>query len=293
MSNKIDFFKNLEPYSNCKDHTVSGEDFKVMINKEFEMLVTQPVPENLSNYYQSEDYISHTDSKKTLFDKIYQAVKNITLRRKLRLINESLRIQNSDTRPEKNLLDIGAGTGGFLKICKSNSWNTFGIEPDEGARASAKKKGIILEKDLSNFKNQTFEIITLWHVLEHVENLPEFISNLNNMLSDFGRLIIAVPNFRSEDAKYYKEFWAAFDVPRHLWHFSQQSIHRLFLKEEMFVEKTIPMKFDSYYVSLLSEKYKNGKTNFMSAFYRGFISNWRARTSSEYSSLIYVIKKQE
>jgi len=116
MSNKIDFFKNFEPYSNCKDHTVSGEHFKVMINKEFEMLVTQPVPKNLSNYYQSEDYISHTDSKKTLFDKIYQAVKNITLRRKLRLINESLRIQNSDTRPEKNLLDVGAGTGDFLKI---------------------------------------------------------------------------------------------------------------------------------------------------------------------------------
>ena len=113
------------------------------------------------------------------------------------------------------------------------------------------------------------------------------------MLSDFGRLIIAVPNFKSEDAKYYKEFWAAFDVPRHLWHFSQQSIHTLFLTERMLVEKTIPMKYDSYYVSLLSEKYKNGKTNFMSAFYRGFISNWRARTSSEYSSLIYVIKKQE
>ncbi|MDA8956982.1 class I SAM-dependent methyltransferase [bacterium] len=292
MSNKIDFFKNLEPYSNCKDHTVSGEHFKVMINKEFEMLVTQPVPKNLSNYYQSEDYISHTDSKKTLFDKIYQAVKNITLRRKLRLINESLRIQNSDTRPEKNLLDVGAGTGDFLKICKNNSWNTFGIEPDEGARASAKNKGIVLQEDLSNFKNQTFEIITLWHVLEHVENLSEYISNLKKLLSNHGRLIIATPNFKSDDANYYKEFWAAFDVPRHLWHFSQDSIRQLFLSENMVIEKTIPMKFDSYYVSLLSEKYKKGRMNIVNALYRGFVSNCKAMTSSEYSSLIYVIKKR-
>ena len=293
MSNKTDYFKKLKPYLNCKDHTVSGEYFGIMFNKEFEMLVTQPVPKNLSDYYKSEDYISHTDSKKRLLDKVYQAVKKITLRRKLILINECLRVQNSFSRPEKNVLDLGAGTGDFLKICKSNSWNTFGIEPDERARANAANKGIVLQEDLSSFKNQKFEIITLWHVLEHVENLSEYILNVKNMLSDYGRLIVAVPNFKSDDANYYKEFWAAFDVPRHLWHFSQEAIHQLFLSENMLVEKTIPMKFDSYYVSLLSEKYKKGKTNVINALFRGFISNWRARTSSEYSSLIYVLKKQQ
>lgn len=293
MGQKIEFHKRLKPYLKCKDFTVSGESYELKFHPELEMLVTFPVPKNLSNYYKSEDYISHTDSKKTFFDKVYQAVKSITLKRKLRLINECLRLQNSPSRPEKNILDVGAGTGDFLKVCKNNSWRVFGTEPDNDARNIAAKKGIVLQEDLSKFSNQKFEIITLWHVLEHVENLSEYISNLNNMLSDFGRLIIAVPNFKSEDAKYYKEFWAAFDVPRHLWHFSQHSIHRLFLTEHMLVEKIIPMKFDSYYVSLLSEKYKNGKTNFMSAFYRGFISNWKARASSEYSSLIYVIKKQE
>jgi len=293
MSQKTDFFKNLKPYLNCKDHTVSGEEYSVMFNEEYKMLVTSPVPKNLFNYYKSKNYISHTDSKKTFFDKVYQVVKKITLKHKLRLINESLRTQNSMYRPEKNILDVGAGTGEFLKVCKNNSWKVFGTEPNNDARTIAVKKGIVLERDISKFSNQKFEIITLWHVLEHVENLSEYISNLNTMLSDCGRLIIAVPNFNSDDAKYYKEFWAAFDVPRHLWHFSQQSIHRLFLKENMLVEKTIPMKFDSYYVSLLSEKYKNGKSNFMSALYRGFVSNWKARASSEYSSLIYVIKKQE
>ena len=293
MSQKTDFFKNLKLYLNCKDHTVSGEDYCLMFNDDYKMLVTKPVPKNLSNYYKSKDYISHTDSKKTFLDKAYQAVKSISLKRKLRLINESLFVQKSLSKPEKNILDVGAGTGEFLKVCKNNSWNVFGTEPDNDARNIAIKKGIVLEKDISKFSNQKFEIITLWHVLEHVENLSEYISTLNMMLSDSGRLIIAVPNFKSEDAKYYKEFWAAFDVPRHLWHFSQNAIHQLFLSENMLVEKTIPMKFDSYYVSLLSEKHKNGKTNLMSAFYRGFISNWKARVSSEYSSLTYVLKKQQ
>ena len=135
-------------------------------------------------------------------------------------------------------------------------------------------------------------MITLWHVLEHVENLQEYISELENLLSENGRLIIAVPNYKSNDAKYYKEHWAAFDVPRHLWHFSQTSISKLFSEVQMIVEKTLPMKFDSYYVSLLSEKYKSGKMNPIKSFQRGFSSNLRAKDTNEYSSLIYVLRKR-
>ncbi len=284
MSKKIDFYQDLEPYLKCKDYTVSGEVYDVMLNQEFEMLVTNPVPKNLSDYYKSEDYISHTDSKKSLFDKVYQAVKNITLKRKLKLIN-------SFNTSSKNILDVGAGTGDFLKVCKNNSWNVFGIEPDSGARNIASNKQIILQDDLSKITNQKFDVITLWHVLEHVENLQEYISTLNNLLSDNGRLIIAVPNYKSDDAKYYKQFWAAFDVPRHLWHFSRTSISKLFSDVNMTVEKTLPMRFDAYYVSLLSEKYKSGKMHPIKSFFRGFISNWRARRTKEYSSLIYVLKK--
>jgi len=285
MDKKIDFYKNLQPFLDCKDYTVSGEIYQVKKNIEFDMLVTLPVPKNLGDYYKSEDYISHTDSKKSLLDKVYQSVKNITLKRKLKLINSF----NTST---KNILDVGAGTGDFLNVCKNNSWTVFGTEPDLGAREIAEKKGIILQKDLSKIKNQKFDVITLWHVLEHVENLQEYISTLNNLLSDDGRLIIAVPNYKSYDAKYYKEFWAAFDVPRHLWHFSQTSIAKLFSEVNIIVEKTLPMKFDSYYVSLLSEKYKTGKMNPIKSFYRGFLSNLKASSTKEYSSLIYVLKKQ-
>ena len=255
------------------------------------MLVTIPVPENLSSYYKSEDYISHTDSKKTVIDKIYQTVKNITLKRKLRLINECLLHQNSISRPEKNILDIGAGTGDFLKVCKVNLWNVFGIEPDMEARNIAAKKGVLLHKDVSHFTDKKFEIITLWHVLEHVENLEEYISTLEKLLSKNGTLIIAVPNYKSYDAKYYSKFWAAFDVPRHLWHFSETSISKLFAPVNLTVEKTLPMRFDAYYISLLSEKYKYGSMKPISALFRGFVSNIKAIKSKQYSSLIYVLKK--
>jgi len=168
----------------------------------------------------------------------------------------------------------------------------FGTEPDLGARTIAAKKGIILQEDLAKIEILKFDVITLWHVLEHVENLQEYIAELENLLSNNGRLIIAVPNYKSNDAKYYKEHWAAFDVPRHLWHFSQTSIAKLFADVDMIVEKTLPMKFDSYYVSLLSEKYKSGKMNPIKSFYKGFLSNFKAKATNEYSSLIYVIKNK-
>ena len=291
MIKKTAFYSNLEPYLKCKDYTVSGENYELMFNKDYEMLVTIPVPENLSSYYKSEDYISHTDSKKTVIDKIYQTVKNITLKRKLGLINECLLHQNSISRPEKNILDIGARTGDFLKVCKVNLWNVYGTEQDIEARNIAAKKGVLLHKDVSHFTDKKFEIITLWHVLEHVENLEEYISTLEKLLTKNGTLIIAVPNYKSYDANYYSKFWAAFDVPRHLWHFSETSISKLFAPVNLKVEKTLPMKFDAYYVSLLSEKYKCGSMKPISALYRGFVSNIKAIKSKQYSSLIYVLKK--
>ncbi|WP_369791957.1 class I SAM-dependent methyltransferase [Tenacibaculum sp. 47A_GOM-205m] len=285
MITEKEFYKNLKPFLNCIDYTVSEESYEVMKNEVYDMLVTSPVPSNLDKYYLSENYISHTDSKKSLFDKVYQLVKNHTLKKKLKLIN-------SFKTEEKTILDVGAGTGDFLKVCKTGGWKITGIEPSDKAREYAKSKNIVLYENLNQVENNQFDVITLWHVLEHIPNLVEYIKQLKKLLKPNGVLIIAVPNHKSFDAKHYKEFWAAYDVPRHLWHFSKTAISKLFSLVDMNVEKILPMKFDSYYVSLLSEKYKTKKSRPFNAFFIGLQSNLKAKRNGEYSSLIYIIKNR-
>ena len=275
-------------YLKVKDHSVSSEVFLLLVNNEFGYLETSPQPssEKLPKYYKSEDYISHTDTKRNLFEKVYHFIRGISLKRKLKLIN-------SFSSEDKKLLDVGCGTGDFLQIAQQNSWTVSGIEPNDDARQIANVKtndSVYNIEQLLEFPKQSFDVISLWHVLEHLPNLEERVSILISLLKENGRLIIAVPNYKSYVAYYYKNFWAAFDVPRHLWHFSKESISKLFFKENMKVVETHPMKFDSYYVSLLSEKYKSGWMNIFNAFRIGFMSNLKAKESGEYSSLIYVIK---
>lgn len=268
-----------------KDNSVSKESFELLYDENLDMLITSPQPDenNLGRYYESEDYISHTDGKRSIFEKAYHFIKNIALKNKLSLINDL-------QRSKGNLLDIGAGTGDFLLVAKNNGWNSVGIEPSEKAKAIAKTKGVELKSDLSEFEDTSFDIITMWHVLEHVPNLENQIKELKRLLKPNGSILIAVPNFKSFDANYYKEFWAAYDVPRHLWHFSKTAIQKLFAKEELELIKILPMKFDSFYVSLLSEKYKTGKMNYFKAFSIGMQSNLKAKKNFEYSSHIYVLK---
>ena len=270
------------------DHTVSNEKFDLILDEKLNMLITSPQPKEseLGKYYESQTYISHTDANKSLFDKVYQIVKNYTIKQKIKLIN-------SFSTEKKTILDIGCGTGDFLEACKKHGWAITGIEPNESARDLAVNKSEIaiqrsIEEVIEKTSNQ-FDIITMWHVLEHVPNLEAYIHSIKKLLKPNGYLIIAVPNFNSYDAKYYGKFWAAYDVPRHLWHFSQQSIKLLFKNFGLELIKTLPMKFDAYYVSLLSEKYKSGKSNLVKAFYQGFISNVKAKQNSEYSSLIYIL----
>lgn len=276
----------LTEFLSCKDYTVSKDSFTILRDNKNDFLITSPRPkdEDLGNFYESSAYISHTDAKKSLFDKIYQLVRNYTLNKKIKLIN-------SFGSEAKTILDIGAGTGDFLEYCKKDGWQVSGVEPSAKAREIAEQK--IDEKlytENTEFSKQQFDVITMWHVLEHVPNLNETIAQLKQALKPNGTLIVAVPNHKSFDAKYYGTFWAAYDVPRHLWHFSQIAIKNLFAKENMKVVKTLPMKFDAYYVSLLSEKYKTGKMNPVKAFFTGFKSNLKAKSTKEYSSLIYIIK---
>jgi predicted SAM-dependent methyltransferase len=168
-----------------------------------------------------------------------------------------------------------------------------GIEPDPDARAAAQRlHGIALktEQSLKEFNAASFSVITLWHVLEHLHDLNDNISSIKRLLKDSGKLIVAVPNHTSYDAQYYKEYWAAYDVPRHLYHFNPDSIGRLFEKHGFVLETTKPMKWDAYYVSMLSEKYKSGSTNYLNSFFRAFVSNARAH-HSRFSSQIYILSK--
>lgn len=277
--------KNLKNYLTVKDNSVSKETFELLYDENLDLLITSPQPSenDLGRYYESDDYISHTDGKRSIFEKAYHFIKNIALKNKLSLIND---LQKS----KGDLLDIGAGTGDFLLVAKQNGWKTMGIEPSEKAKTIAEKKGVELKSNLFDFADHSFDVITMWHVLEHVPNLENQIKELKRLVKPNGSIIIAVPNFKSFDAKYYKEFWAAYDVPRHLWHFSKSAIEKLFAQEDLKLQKILPMKFDSFYVSLLSEKYKTGKMNYLKAFSIGLKSNLKAKKNFEYSSHIYVLK---
>ncbi|GGW57234.1 methyltransferase family protein [Winogradskyella epiphytica] len=278
-------------YLRVKDYSISGEEFQLLYNNELDLLETFPQPEEnkLSEYYKSDDYISHTDTKRNLLEYVYHTVREISLKRKLKLIN-------SFKAESKTLLDIGCGTGDFLETALKNNWEITGIEPNESARKIANSKtnnSVFDTSELEKLQANSFDVITLWHVLEHLPHLENQVALLKRLLKPNGTLVIAVPNYKSYDAQYYKNFWAAYDVPRHLWHFSKTAIDKLFQVEKMSIVKTLPMKFDAYYVCLLSEKYKNGFMNPIKAFWVGWRSNMKAKRSKEYSSHIYVLKRAD
>lgn len=280
-------FSKDKSFIKVKDHSVSGEVFELFRDENLDLLMTlpQPNPEHLSRYYESDDYISHTDGKRSLFEKAYHFVKGIALKSKTDLIGK---LQKN----KGQLLDIGAGTGDFLVAAKANGWNVIGMEPSEKAKDIAAKKGITLIENTGKLQDNSFDVITMWHVLEHVYDPKIQIKELKRLLKPTGTIVIAVPNFNSYDAKYYGEFWAAYDVPRHLWHFSKTSIDKLFDAQGMKLEQILPMKFDSFYVSLLSEKYKTGKMNYIKAFFTGLKSNREGVKKGEFSSHIYIISNK-
>tara|TARA_R110002167_G_scaffold41560_4_gene126803 strand:+ start:2718 stop:3545 length:828 start_codon:yes stop_codon:yes gene_type:complete len=273
----------MKPYLTTKDHAVSGEKFELLYDEDLDMLLTRPQPEDLARYYQSDAYISHTDANRSLVDKGYQAVKRFSLGNKLGLVAKH-------AKGDKTLLDFGAGTGDFLIEARQRGWEIFGVEPNLGARQKALEKGVELLSEIPKGGPETYDVITLWHVLEHLPDLENQINRLVTKLSQQGTMFVAVPNFKSFDAKHYGAYWAAFDVPRHLWHFSKNAIEILFERQGLKVVAIKPMVFDSFYVSMLSEQYKHGKTKYGKAFFIGLLSNIKAWRSKEYSSHIFILQ---
>jgi 2-polyprenyl-3-methyl-5-hydroxy-6-metoxy-1,4-benzoquinol methylase len=273
----------MEHFLDTKDFLVSGERFALMRDPVADLLMTRPRPDDLDAYYQSEDYLSHNDTAKGILAMAYRAVKKINIDWKLRLIDEY-------AGEHKSLFDFGAGTGDLLQAAQEKGYRVAGVEPNAQARNRAGEKGISLYDALPADKK--FQIITLWHVLEHLPDPERELNKMKDLLHDNGTLFIAVPNFNSYDARYYGEFWAAYDVPRHLWHFSKKAMRLLLEKLDLEIVAIKPMRFDAYYISLLSEKYKTGSDRYFKAAYHGWKSNRKGNKNGEHSSLLFIIQKK-
>lgn len=266
------------------DFSVSKEVFELRFNESLQALETFPRPADIDKYYESDDYISHTDSNTGLVNKIYQSVKQYMLSKKVRLLFQY-------NRNLKTVLDVGAGTAAFVKLLQTVNVQAKGVEPSEIARKHAADKGVKLFEKIEQVSGEQFDAITMWHVLEHIPDPKEHLRTCYELLNKDGLLVIAVPNYKSFDAKYYGAFWAAYDVPRHLWHFNQVGMQQI-LRESGFEVRAIkPMIFDAFYIALLSEKYKNGRSSIFKAFWIGLRSNCKALGNKEYSSLIYMAQK--
>lgn len=279
-------FKN---YLVVTDNSVSKESFVIVECENCSFKFTNPRPdsESIGAYYESEEYVSHSNTKSGIINKAYHVVRSITTKQKVELINKCAPAKGT-------ILDYGCGTGNFLAACKNDGWDIRGIEPNKKAREIASNETEeLVAADLADLEGEKFEVITLWHVLEHIHTLNETMAQLVDMLQDDGTLIVAVPNADSHDAQLYKENWAAYDVPRHLYHFTQATMKRFLKKHKMKLEDVLPMKFDAYYVSMLSEKHKEGKTKVISSVLNGYKSNsYAEKNDNDYSSLIFVARKK-
>jgi len=276
----------------AKDYTVSKEDFSIWECVNCTVRFTQNIPDaaSIGPYYQSSAYVSHTDTKEGLVNQLYHIVRNFTLKTKRDLLQQQTGLQQG------HLLDIGAGTGAFAQTMKEAGWQITGLEPDGSARTIAKQKfGLLLQmpNKLYTLPQAQFDAITMWHVLEHVHDLHSYLEQFNVVLKPQGKIFIAVPNYTSGDASSYKKHWAAYDVPRHLYHFSPKSIDILAASKGFTVKAYKPMWFDSFYVSMLSEQCKNGSGNLVMAFLNGLLSNLQALFNvKKCSSVIYVLSKK-
>ena len=274
----------------AKDYTVSGQTFEVWSCKNCEARFTQEVPseETIGAFYESEEYISHSNTSKGLVNTLYQQVRNITLDQKRKLI------LSVSGKSQGSILDIGCGTGEFLGKMKDTGWETRGLEPSESARNQARENFQIEvsdPSDLFDLDENQFDVITMWHVLEHVHRLHAYMDKIHEILKPGGTLIIAVPNYQSLDADFYGEEWAAYDVPRHLYHFSPKSMNQLLEDHQFTLAQEKPMPFDGFYVSLLSEKYKHGKSRLIHGFWTGFRSYLKSVGNvKNCSSVMYIAK---
>lgn len=285
--------KKLAPAFSCVDYYATGETFEIGKCNACGFLFTQSFPseDSIDRYYDTTDYISHSNTSKGLVNKLYHIVRNTMMKKKATLV------EAHTFTTSRWLLDIGCGTGYFLSHMSKRGWAVKGIEKNKEAREFAHRNLGVFSyppEKLNEIEEQTIGVITLWHSLEHLEKLNETLSSIHKLLVENGTVIIAVPNTASADATYYKEKWAAYDVPRHLWHFIPDTMEILAKKNGFGIEKMYPMPFDAYYVAMLSEKYKKNNVAFIKGLWVGLQCYFKSMGNvSKSSSIIYVLRKSE
>jgi SAM-dependent methyltransferase len=283
---------NISIAFESKDFMITGEEFSVCVCHTCQFHFTSPRPfeQDLSKYYEPIKYLSHSSHKFSLVEWLYSLAKKYTLRWKLKKIN-----QFKTSTSNISLLDIGCGNGDFLRYAKKNKLKVTGVESSDVMRENVNNRtGITIHKSIDSITVDKFDIITLWHVLEHIYALDDTFIKIKSLLQTNGIIFVALPNRNSADAIEYNTYWAGWDVPRHIWHFSKNDIHRICEKHGLNIREVMPMKLDAYYVSMLSERYKRKNQNLLSmlaGFYKGLISNIKAGKNQEYSSLLYVLTK--
>ena len=272
-----------------KDEFLTKEDFQIYECKNCGLLYTEPRPdkEKIGQYYKSEAYYSHQENKKGFIPKLYESVKSVNLKKKYKIATKGLK--------RGKVLDIGCGVGDFLHTMEQMGWEGSGIEPSEEAKEIARKRvraQIWQPQEIESLPDNSFDLITMWHVLEHVDDVKEEIRQLQRLVKKGGRLVLALPNFKSYDAQYYNAQWAAYDVPRHLNHFCKESIVRIFRDSSFELTRTDKLVWDAYYISYMSETYRNHSLPLLRGMFRGLVSNCKARSSGEWSSKVYIFEKK-
>lgn len=268
------------------DHFLTQEVFEIRETETKGVFKTYPTPPDLDRYYESTEYISHHQDSGSLKEKLYKFLQGFNL-------NYKKKILTSEIPANSHVLDYGCGAGEFLKHIE-NDFQTYGYEPNESARTAASRKlsKTSIISDLNSIKDHSLDAITLWHVFEHIGNQEDMLNLFHKKLKNNGLLIIAVPNPTSDDAIRYQEFWAAYDVPRHLYHFSKKGMENLMNNQNWKIKKIKPLLLDSFYISMLSEKYKKSNLFWLKGLLYGAISNFKASKTGEFSSLIYIIEKK-
>lgn len=274
-----------------KDYFLTQEPFDIVECEQCHLLFTLPRPSSneIGKYYQSQDYYSHQENNNGFVPRLYEAIKKVNIKHKYKLAANDVLCSSAG-----KLLEIGCGVGDFLHYAENNGWQCCGVEPSDEAVGILRSKSsavIVKPEQIGDFPDASFDLICMWHVLEHVDSLTWQIDELKRLVKPNGRIVIAVPNYQSYDAQYYKDKWAAYDVPRHLNHFSSDVLCNILNSKGLVFVGMDKLLWDSFYISYLSEKYCRNRIALLRGIWRGLVSNIKAWKSGQYSSLVYVYEK--